>query len=58
MHVHRRVIRAIHDRPIFELSLRPALIDVGLGNEDGEGNIVDTDVGPGDVLRKTLPADP
>ena len=58
VHVHGRVVRAVTDGPVFKLCLRSALVDVGLRHEDGEGDVVDADVGPCNVLCEALPADP
>ena len=61
LHVHRRIIRPSTNgaaRPDSRLRLRTALIDVRLGDKDRERNIIQPDVGPGNVLREALPTLP
>lgn len=60
LHVYGRVVGTLRvgDAAVLQLGLGGALVDVGLGDEDGEGDVGNADVGPGDVLSESLAALP
>ena len=54
MHDDAGVIRSLHYSSILQLSLRAALVDVGLRDKDWERDVVGADIRPGDVLSDAL----
>lgn len=58
VHDDAAVVGAAGDGAGRRLRLVGALVNVALGDEDGECDVVGFDVAPGDVLGHTLAADP
>ena len=54
LHDHTRVVGAADGSSVLKLCLRATLIDVGLGDEDGERDVVSANVGPSDIFRDAL----
>ena len=53
-HDDARIVRTPGHGPVLELRLRRALVDVALGHEHRERDVVGADAAPGDVLRESL----